>query len=251
MSANRYYEKMTALMARIHETQGAKLEQAGEAFAAAIAAGRRVYLFGSGHSVIPVLDIFPRYGSFVGFVPLYDPRLMWSNVVGPGGARELLWLERREGYAEVFLQSYPLAAGDCMLVFSHGGLNAAPIEVAHIAREKGLTVVTVSSHANLKTAKPTHSSGKALSDFASIAIDNCVEPEDSQVDIGRPEKVAAGSTMAVVFIAMSLVAETGARLVAKGHEPVTFVSPNVPGIERDHNQRVFEAYAKGLSYGQE
>jgi uncharacterized phosphosugar-binding protein len=66
------------------------------------------------------------------------------------------------------------------------------------------------------------------------------------VDIGRPEKVAAGSTMAVVFVAMSLVAETGARLVAKGFTPVTFVSPNVPGIEKDHNQKVFQTYSRAL-----
>ena len=226
MSAEVYYEKISGLLARIHGTQVASLQKAGEVMATAIAGGRRVYLFGSGHSVLPVMDIFPRYGSFIGFVPLYDPRLMWTNVVGPGGARELLWLERREGYAEVFLQSYPLATGDAMIVFSHGGLNAAPVEAAMIAKQKGLTVITVSSLANAKVARPTHSTGKVLSDFADIAIDNCVEPEDSQVDIGRPEKVAAGSTMAVVFIAMSLVAETGARLMAKGAQPMTFVSPN-------------------------
>jgi uncharacterized phosphosugar-binding protein len=192
------------------------------------------------------MDVFPRYGSFVGFFPLYDPRLMWWNVVGPGGARELLWLERREGYAEVFLQSYPLEPGDVMIVFSHGGMNAAPIEAALYAKNKGLTVITVSSLANARASEATHSSGKKLPDAADIAIDNCVAPEDSQVDVGRPEKVAAGSTMAAVFIAMSLVAETGARLAARGHQLVTFVSPNVPGIEKDHNPRVFEAYSKAL-----
>ncbi|HUE21682.1 MAG TPA: sugar isomerase domain-containing protein [Bryobacteraceae bacterium] len=246
MSAEVYYEKISGLLARIHGTQVASLQKAGEVMATAIAGGRRVYLFGSGHSVLPVMDIFPRYGSFIGFVPLYDPRLMWTNVVGPGGARELLWLERREGYAEVFLQSYPLATGDAMIVFSHGGLNAAPVEAAMIAKQKGLTVITVSSLANAKVARPTHSTGKVLSDFADIAIDNCVEPEDSQVDIGRPEKVAAGSTMAVVFIAMSLVAETGARLMAKGAQPMTFVSPNVPGVQKNHNAQVFETYARML-----
>jgi uncharacterized phosphosugar-binding protein len=249
MSATRYYEKINELLARIHASQGDSIVKAASLFSECIFAGKPVYLFGSGHSVIPVLDIFPRYGSFVGFVPLYDPRLMWSNVVGPGGARELLWLERHEGYAEVFLQSYPLKAGDCMMVFSHGGLNAAPIEAAQCAKAKGLHVVTVSSLANSKVARSTHSTGKVLSDFAEVAIDNCVEPEDSQVDVGRPEKVAAGSTMAAVFIAMSLVAETGAQLVAKGYKPVTFVSPNVPGIEKDHNQKVFETYAKKIHFG--
>jgi uncharacterized phosphosugar-binding protein len=224
-----------------------KIQQAGEAIATSIASGGFAWLFGSGHSVIPVMDVFPRYGSFVGFVPLYDPRLMWSNVVGPGGARELLWIERQEGYAPVFLQSYAFRKGDCFLVFSHGGLNAAPIEAASYAKERGLTVISVSSLANAAAATATHSSGRKLSDVADIAIDNCVAPEDSQVDVGRPEKVAAGSTMAVVYVAMALVAETGARLVAKGHTPTTFVSPNVPGVAPGHNMRVFEAYARRLA----
>lgn len=244
MSANTYYEKISALLASIHSTQQAQVENAGQVIASAIAAGKRVYLFGSGHSVIPVMDVFPRYGSFVGFFPLYDPRLMWSNVIGPGGARELLWLEQREGYIDNFLQSYPFEPGDVMIVFSHGGLNAAPIEAARYAKDRGVTVITVSSLKNAKVAKAKHSSGKKLSDVADIALDNCVEPEDSQVDVGQPEKVAAGSTMAAVFIAMSLVAEAGARLAAMGKVPPTFVSPNVPGIEKNHNQRVFETFTE-------
>jgi len=244
MSAANYYEKITEILARIHATQAEAIQNAGETMAAAIAGGNRVYLFGSGHSVIPVMDVYPRYGSFIGFFPLYDPRLMWWNVIGPGGARELLWLERKEGYAEMFLKSYSLQPGDCMVVFSHGGLNAAPIEVALIAKQKGLTVLTVSSHANRAAAKPTHSSGKALPDIGEVNIDNCVPPEDALVDIGMREKVAAGSTMAAVFIAMALVAETGARLRIKGVEPVTFVSPNVPGVEKDHNMQVFEQFTR-------
>jgi uncharacterized phosphosugar-binding protein len=246
MWETKYYEKISEVLANIHSTQKAQIEKAGEAAASAIAANKRVYLFGSGHSVIPVMDIFPRYGSFVGFFPLYDPRLMWTNVVGPGGARELLWLETREGYIEVFLQSYPLEPGDVMIVFSHGGLNAAPIEAALYAKNNGLTVITVSSLANAKVSKAKHSTGNKLPDVADIAIDNCVAPEDAQVDIGRPEKIAAGSTIGAVFVAMALVAETGARLVAKGYTPQTFVSPNVPGIAKNHNQKIFETFTKAL-----
>ena len=152
-----------------------------------------------------------------------------------------------EGYAPVFLQSYALRRGDSFVVFSHGGLNAAPIEAALYAKERGLTVITVSSLKNAVVSQATHSTGKKLSDVADIAIDNCVAPEDSQVEVGRPEKVAAGSTMAVVYVAMTLVAETGARLVAKGVQPTTFVSPNVPGIAPDHNMRVFETYARRIA----
>jgi uncharacterized phosphosugar-binding protein len=244
MSAPDYFEHIAGLLERIRSGQLASLREAGALMAATIAGGGRVYLFGSGHSVIPVMDVFPRYGSFVGFYPLYDPRLMWSNVIGPNGARELLWIERREGYVEQFLQSYPMGPSDCLTVFSHGGLNAAPIEAALFARQRGARVVTVSSHENARVAGRSHSSGKALSDLADIAIDNCVEPEDAQVDIGRPEKVAAASTVAAVSIAMALVAETGSRLAAGGQPLHTFVSPNVAGVARDHNLRVFDEYAR-------
>lgn len=246
MSASAYYRQISGVIAKIHETQTGKLEKAGEVLAEAMAAGKRAYLFGSGHSVIPVMDVFPRYGSFVGFFPLYDPRLMWHNVVGAGGARELLWLERREGYIRNFLQSFAMGPGDCMIVFSHGGMNAAPIEAAIYATEHGLKVITVSSLANASVAQATHSSGKKLSDLADVAIDNCVPPEDALVDVGYPEKVAAGSTMAAVFIAMALVAETGTRLAARGIRPKTFVSPNVPGVAKDHNLGVFDAYTEAL-----
>jgi uncharacterized phosphosugar-binding protein len=244
MSATNYFERIDSVLDRIKSTQIDKLRQAGALMATAIAGGGRVYLFGSGHSVIPVMDVFPRYGSFVGFYPLYDPRLMWSNVIGPNGARELLWLERREGYIEQFLQSYPMGAADCLIVFSHGGLNAAPIEAALYARARGAKVISVSSLQNAQIARPGHSSGKALPDVADIAIDNCVEPEDAQVDIGRREKVAAGSTIAAVSIAMALVAETGSRLAQMGHELTTFVSPNVEGVKKDHNFSVFDEYAR-------
>ena len=244
MSATRYFDAITRVLDRIRSTEVSKIEAAGELFATIISNGDRVYLFGSGHSVIPVMDVFPRYGSFVGFYPLYDSRLMWSNVIGPNGARELLWIERREGYVEQFLQSYPMRPGDALVVFSHGGLNAAGIEAALYARRHGAKVVSVSSLENARTAKRSHSSGKALPDLADIAIDNCVAPEDAQVDVGRREKVGAGSTVAVVSIAMALVAETGARLAASGRELVTFVSPNVEGVAKDHNLRVFDEYAR-------
>ncbi len=244
MSATTYFDAVSGVLDRIKSTQAEALRAAGALTTQVIAGGGRVYLFGSGHSVIPVMDVFPRYGSFVGFFPLYDPRLMWSNVVGPHGARELLWIERREGYVEQFLQSYPMGPGDCLVVFSHGGLNAAPIEAAMYARARGTKVVTVSSHENARVARHTHSTGKALSDLADVAIDNCVAPEDAQVNVGQPEKVAAGSTVACVSIAMALVAETAAGLVAKGHALTTFVSPNVEGVQKDHNLRVFDAYAQ-------
>jgi uncharacterized phosphosugar-binding protein len=244
MSASEYLHKAGALLEKIETTQMGAIQEAARACAASIAADRAVHFFGSGHSVIPVLDLFPRYGSYVGLHPIMDPRLMWFNITGPGGARELLWLERTEGYVDQVLLSHHLDPRDCMIVYSHGGLNAAPVEMALAARKQGLTVISVTSVANHQTNKPSHSSGESLYTAANIVIDNCCPPEDALVPVaGRPEKVGASSTLAVIAITMALLSETTAELVKLGKTPERiFVSPNVTEVPLENNMQVFRDY---------
>jgi uncharacterized phosphosugar-binding protein len=249
MLAEEYLQVIGRILEKIRMTQLRKIGEAAQLMADSIARGGLVHVFGSGHSVIPALDIFPRYGSFLGFHPLLDPRLMWFNVVGPGGVHELLWLERQEGYIKAFLKGHQLRKGDTILVFSHGGLNAAPIEIALEAKGQGLSVVAVTSLENYKISTATHSSGKKLADVADIVIDNCVPPEDALIRVdGLKEKVAAGSTVAVVAIAMALVAEIAEILVKKGEYLQIFVSPNVKNVTaNDHNEQIFRAYMQKVT----
>ena len=246
MSAKKYLEKIGELLVKIQTTQMENIEAAGLAFAKSIAAGGAVHMFGSGHSVLPVQDMFPRYGGFVGFHPIFDPRLMWSNVTGPGGARELLWLERQEGYAANILASHKLEPIDSMIVFSHGGMNAAPIEMALHAKKQGLTVVAVTCVENAKINQSGHSSGHSLESAADIVIDNSSPPEDALVSIdGVKGNVAASSTVTAISIAISLVAETAAQLSAMGKAPErVFVSPNVKDIPADNTDRVYDDFQK-------
>ncbi len=247
MSIDQYRERITGVLDRIWSTQTEAISRAAEVMAESAARKGLVHLFGSGHSVLPVQDIFPRYGSFPVFHPLMDARLMWQNVIGSGGARGLLWLERQEGYAKVLFENEPIRAGDVMVVFSHGGMNAAGIEVAMEARARQLKVVAITSMDNQRKVKATHSSGKKLSELADIVIDNCVPAEDALVGIeGWKAPVAAGSTVAFVTIAMSIVAQVAGELARRGLTFPTFVSPNVPGIPRENNMHVFDAYEKAL-----
>jgi uncharacterized phosphosugar-binding protein len=172
---------------------------------------------------------------------------MWTNVIGSGGAKGLLWLERKEGYARVLFENEPIRNSDVMLVFSHGGLNAVGIEVLMEAKKRGLTTVAVTSLDNYSKSATVHSSGKKLADVADIVIDNCTPAEDALVKIdGWKAPVAAGSTVAFITIAMSIVAEVAKNLAAKGQKPPVFVSPNVPGIPPDQMNCVYEEYERRL-----
>lgn len=112
-----------------------------------------------------------------------------------------------------------------MIVFSHGGLNAAPIEAAMYAKERGLKVIAITSGENYQKATATHSSGNKLGDVADILIDNCCPLEDALVAIpGYHQKVGASSTVAVITIAQSIASETALRL-EKLATRCTFLSP--------------------------
>ena len=246
MSAEKYLELAQKVFDRIRTTQLANIQEAGEFAAETIARGGLVHLFGSGHSVLPVLDVFPRYGSFAGFHPLMDSRLMWFQVLGSGGVRQLLKLERTEGYVKDFLSNFKFEPMDTMVVYSHGGLNAAPIEVALHGKSLGLKVVAVTSLENARVARATHSSGKKLADLGDVVIDNCCPPEDALVEIGGAP-VAASSTLAVIAISMALVAETAAQLNQRGVKVRPFVSPNVAGVGPENNRLVFDEYIQKLA----
>jgi len=245
MTAASYFTVARALTDHIEQVSAESINRAAEAMADGVARGGLISLFGSGHSILPVMDAFPRYGSYPAFRPLTDVRLSWHNVLGTGGVRELLWLERTEGYIANFLGNYPFGEHDTLVIYSHGGLNAAGIDAALYARERGIRTVAVTSVQNLDVNRASHSSGKRLAEAVDIVIDNGCEPRDAVVEVeGWGPPVGATSTLAVVLITMALVSEVAARLAQRGITLPTFVSPNDTRFSPDHNADVFAEYRR-------
>ncbi|MFD1936307.1 MULTISPECIES: sugar isomerase domain-containing protein [Nonomuraea] len=241
-----YTRLMIDLLDRLDSTQGAALDAVAERCADAVQNGGLIHLYGSGHSVIPTMDAFPRYGSFAGLHPLTDPRLMWHNVLGPGGVRELLWLERTEGYVEQYLDHEPLSAGDVLVVYSHGGRNAAPVEAAMYGAKRGLFTVAVTSVANLERPAE-HSSGRRIAEVCDVTIDTGVPVQDAIVDVdGWDRPVGGASTVVACVVSHEIVTRTAAVLAGRGVVVPTFVSPTVPGASVSSNDEVFDEHRRRL-----
>jgi len=242
-----FYKKELEIIETIYKSQLENIKEAANIMVDAIASGHLVYVFGSAHSAMPAMEIFPRYGSYVGekgaFHPLLNPRLLWWNVVGTGGVKDLLWLERQNGYIANYLDEQDLKPGDVLWVFSHGGVNAAPVEAATYAKERGMKVIAVTSLDNQRLVEKKHPEIKKISDIADIIIDNCVPLEDALVPLEEHvEKVSAGSTIAAMTVVQLVNAQVAGELVDRGVELCIFVSPNVTEIPPTHNQEVFKKY---------
>lgn len=238
MGSLSFFIEMQSLLQRLSGQQQT-IKKAAAKCAEAIGSGNWVRMFGSGHSVIPTIDCFPRSGGYVGWYPIVDPRLMGTTVSGLGGAEELIWLEGQEAYAQIFLRHNKWHPEDVCIVFSHGGQNTAPVDVAQAAKRDGLFVIAVTSMENHRTRPATHSTGQKIGDVADLIIDNCVSPEDAVVTIeGVTGKVGGTSTVAAIVVIQALVAETAKILSTQGYYVKPFASPNVEGISETHNDEV-------------
>jgi uncharacterized phosphosugar-binding protein len=231
----------SSLLTRIEETQAEPIAEASRHCADAIGAGRLVHLFGSGHSRIPVEEMFPRYGSYPGFNPIVELSMTFhTQVVGANGQRQAMFIERVEGPAETILSNFELGPPDVMIVFSAGGLSAVPIEMAQGARRRGLPVIAVTSVEHSLQGTPGHSSGTRLIDHADVVVDLCTPPGDALVRIdGLETPVGPGSTIAAVAIANELKSRTAALLVERGAMPPVLSSAALVGPER--SQQLFDA----------
>ena len=239
------------LLERIDATQRETLDDASRLCAEAIAADGLVHAFGTGHSRIPVEELFPRYGSYPGFNPLVELSMTFhTQVVGANGQRQAMLIERVEGLAETILANFELGRHDALLVFSAGGLTAVPIEMAMGFRKRGLRVVAVTSVAHSSAATPLHSSGTRLLDHADVVVDLCTPPGDALVSLdGVETPVAPGSTLAAVAIANEIKARTAVLLAARGALPPVLTSAALVGEERSSSlfDAAYAEYARRLA----
>src|SRR5262249_58892114 len=127
---NAFMTAARALLERL-ESQAAAVEEGSRICAGAIGAGGLVHCFGTGHSRIPVEELFPRYGSYPGFNPIVELSTTFhTQVVGANGQRQAMAIERAEGLAASILQNFRLAPPPAGLVFRAGGTTGGPVRGA-------------------------------------------------------------------------------------------------------------------------
>jgi uncharacterized phosphosugar-binding protein len=184
-AGERWLDAARAVLDGVAEQHDA-IEQASRLCAGAIAGDGLVHLFGTGHSRIPLEEMFPRYGSYPGFHPIAELSMTFhTQVVGANGQRQAMFIERISGLAEQILANFTLAAPDVMIVFSASGRSAVPIEMALGASSRGVKVIAVTSVAQSMSAAPTHDSGTRLLDHADVVLDLGTPAADAMVSIDR------------------------------------------------------------------
>jgi uncharacterized phosphosugar-binding protein len=227
------------------------LARVGATQADAIANDGLVHLFGTGHSRIPVEEMFPRYGSYPGFNPMVELSMTFhTQVVGANGQRQAMYIERMPGLAEVILGNFRFGPRDVMMVFSASGLTAVPVEMARGAKARGLRVIAVTSVAQSLSAEPEPAAGIRLMEVADLVIDVCTPHADALVPIdGLESPVGPGSTIGAVAIVNAIKVRTAELLVERGAMPPVITRASVVGAERSRTlfDEAYREHARRLA----
>lgn len=233
--ATEYFENLQRILSRIATQQADNIENAACAVAATLEKGGRIHTFGTGHSHMLAEEIFYRAGGLVNVNPILETGLMLHESASKSTA-----LERLEGYGEILFDMHDIRSNDILFLFSNSGRNGVAIDLALIAKEKGVKTVVITNMEHTMQGKSRHSSGKKLFELGSIVVDNCGCIGDASMEIkeiGR--NVAPTSTAAGAAILNAIEARAVEMMVADGFTPEVFSSSNVDG-----GDEINEAYVK-------
>ncbi|HOJ17676.1 MAG TPA: sugar isomerase domain-containing protein [Ignavibacteriaceae bacterium] len=242
MLALQWIENARSVMEKIEKTQIENIKNAALAMADSIEKGKWVHTFGCGHATLPIEEMYPRIGGFVGFHPMIElPLTFFTNIVGGMNVHEFVFLERVEGYGQEIMKGWNFDKEDCMWLFSHTGINAVNIDIALEAKKKGMKVIVFGSAKEAEGKQTRHSSGKTIFEIADIIVDTCVPIQDASVELKNHfDKIGPVSTMAFVTAVWMTVTTVAEILADRGVKLYIHPSHNVPG-DTTARERLTEA----------
>jgi len=231
MLAKQWLGNAREIMTRIEETQMENISKSAELMADTIECKRWVHTFGCGHATLPIEEMYPRIGGFVGFHPMIElPLTFFTRITGEMGVHQFVFLERVEGYGKEIMKGYDFDKRDIMWLFSHSGINNVNIDIALEARDMGMKVIVFGAAAAAKGRKTRHSCGKTIFELADVVVDTCAPLEDASVPLkNHQDKIGPVSTMAFVTCVWMTITTVAEILAERGVRLYIHPSHNVPG----------------------
>jgi uncharacterized phosphosugar-binding protein len=223
-----YLDVIKAAVDRVATTQTDLVARAADLLAAALQAGGVIQAFGCGHSEGLAMEIAGRAG---GLVP--TNKIALRDIVLYGGDDPSVladpMLERDPGVAHRLYDLAPVKPDDAFVIASNSGINGAVVEMAKIVKQRGHPLIAVTSLTHSSRVESRHDSGKKLTDFADVVLDNGAPYGDASLPLPGGGAVGAVSSITAALLAQQMIAETVSRLIDAGVTPPLYLSDNVPG----------------------
>lgn len=241
-----YLPKVIELLNKIESEQYDNIKAAAELMTDAIANDRLINVYGGGgHTTLPVGEMFFRAGGLCNINPCMETGLSVFNQ-----AQKYLAFERCVNFGRAIMDYYNLKKDDVLIIYHNIGTNAATIDAAMEAKERGVKIIAVSSvqwqEGIPEDYELRHPSHKNLNDFAEVCIDDYNPLGDTVVKLeGFETPIGPISNLTDFYIAHRLEIECAKLCIEKGIEPPFWRSANVPGGD-EFNRKNLDKYSSRI-----
>ncbi len=238
-----YIENVKNIIERIMAGDSDSIEKSAEILSDALIGGKKIFIFGTGHSHMLCEELFYRAGGLVKIQPILVESLMLHI-----SASQSTEAERGEGLAEKIFDDYGMKSGDSIIIVSNSGRNGVIVDMALLCKEKGLNVIALTSLEHTYSGQSRHKSGKRLCEIADVVLDNCGCVGDACINIeGIEGKVCPTSTVSGAMILNCIISAAIDNCVERGYIPEHFASSNVDGGD-EINNKLIEKYKKEIRH---
>ena len=234
ISIEKFTKKINEIIDKVLNKEKNKIKKIAKILSNKYLEGSHLYIFGTGHNHCIAEESLHRAGAFAGVTPILDNKTNFSQGITKASANE-----RNSSLAKKIFEKYKLLKNDSIIIFSNSGVNQLPIEMARIAKRKGLFVVTVLSvkYSNLLTSKPKNK----LSEYGHIHINNHSPIGDTILDT-KYIGISSSSTIVGIYILNSLWVEMYNYLKNEKLLPF-YKSSNLPKSNL-HNKKLENKFKK-------
>ena len=228
----RYLENVESLIGKL-KASSESIELASVAVAASLKNDGLIHIFGTGHSHMLAEEMFYRAGGLGAVNPILEEDLMLHK-----NASKSTELERDPSLASTILARHKLRKGDVFIIASNSGGNALIEAMALEVKERGLTLIAITS-LNHATSPAARAQGRKLHELADICIDNLGEVGDASISYRQiPEKTGPTSTVIGAVIVNAIVARAVEIALEDGFTPQIFSSSNTSSGDARNNQLI-------------
>jgi len=236
-------ERLTRLTA---DAEAGALDAAVELLVASLDAGGVIHAFGTGHSEAFAMEISGRAG---GLIPTNKFALRDLVMHGDREVDVLTSaLEREPWLVDELMATVPVGESDVFMIASNSGVNGSIVGAALWAKERGHSVIAVTSMEHTMRVEPKHPSGKRLADVADVVIDNLAPYGDTTLEVSGGIGAGAISSITAAFIAQLLTLGVARTIADRGDTPPMYISANIPGGD-EHNSVLEDRYRGRIRRG--